>query len=465
MKTKEYSYVEFEEEVLANNAEIIEKATNLGVNVTEIITKIYEDNKEWEIDYTIPKVANWINGILELKSAVPVLGVVIGFTDVKGYNMPMSMALISTDKKNKELRIGWTPAIKKMDGSGNLNLMNPAMIEGLAIEKSYDNKGEIRKDWWLVDVTTQAPLTKDELVETLNDMGAIKAPDDLLKSKQGAVVATKITIGRIYNPSKRVGEESIGLPVWQRDDFKDKDAKIAKFAPVFTISATTEAGTSIRAYIGAPHLQRKYIAIDQIEDLCQEAIRETSEPAEQALYLEGMLRNRDVIIIGRIFAVDPEPTERNNGSVGLSVFGCIMLPRANRIQPKKQGKPQQTLPEDVASDEATSEEMTEEVVTKEPKPEEHEETTEQKTNNETIESEQSKDSISPVEAAVRENIIKVIHMRAQKPVKSTERAEWLGKITNDDLIKKFKIGDIVVDGKKKKVKLEIVEAILEDMRK
>lgn len=457
MKTKDYNYQEFEDAVLEDNQELIEQAANNGVNVTEIITKIYEENQDWEVDYAVPKVKNWINGILEQKNAKPVFGVVVGFTDVKGYNMPMSMALISADGKNKELRIGWTPAIKKLDGSGNLNLMNPAMVEGLAIEKSYDNKGEIRKDWWLVDVTTQAPLTKDELIETLNDMGAIKAPDDLLKLRQGAVVATKVTIGRIYNPSKRVGEESVGLPVWQRDDFKDKDGKLAKYAPVFTISATTEAGTSIRAYIGAPHLQRKYIAIDQIEELCQEAIKETVEPAEQALYLEGMLRNREVIIIGRIFAVDPEPTERNNGSVGLSVFACIMLPRGTKIQPKKMGQPQQTL--DVASDEATSEETTEEVKTQEIS-----ETTEQKTNNETIESEQSEDSVSPVEAAVRENIVKVIHMRAQKPVKSTERAEWLSKITNDDLIKKFKIGDIIIEGKKKKVKPEIVEAILEDMR-
>ena len=71
---------------------------------------------------------------------------------------------------------------------------------------------------------------------------------------------------------------------------------------------------------------------------------------------------------------------------------------------------------------------------------------------------------SPVEIAVRENIIKLVNMRAGKIVKSDDRAEWVKKITDEDMITKFKVGQITVDGKKKKAKDEIVKAIIADMR-
>jgi gluconate kinase len=55
-------------------------------------------------------------------------------------------------------------------------------------------------------------------------------------------------------------------------------------------------------------------------------------------------------------------------------------------------------------------------------------------------------------------------MRAGKIVKSDDRAEWVKKITDEDMITKFKVGQITVDGKKKKAKDEIVKAIIADMR-
>jgi len=438
MKTEEYSYVDFEKEALDENTELIEQATNMGIDVNAIILNVYENNAEWEIEYALPKIKTWLEKLLEQKNAKPVVGVVVGFTDVKGYNMPMSMALISSDNKNKELRIGWSPSIKKLDGSGNLNLMNPAMIDGLAVEKSYDNKGEIRKDWWLVDVTNQIPLTVNELLETLNEMEVIKDPEELIKNRIGDVIVTKITITRIYNPSKRIADEQIAMPIWQRDDSKDK---IPRYAPVFTLSSMTDGGVSIRCYLSAPHLQRKYVAIGQIEALCEEATRESPEPAEQALFLEGMLRNRDAIIIGRIFAIEAEPGERNNGSVSMSVYGIIMIPKEIKITPTKKQQAQQTLPEEKESIDVDKQD---EIAAKQ----------------------LSEDSLSPVESAVRENVIKVVHMRAQKPLNEADRKEFLKtKITMDDLVKSLKVGNVIIDGKKKTIKPEIVEAIIEDMKK
>ena len=104
MKTEEYSYVDFEKEALDENTELIEQATNMGIDVNAIILNVYENNAEWEIEYALPKIKTWLEKLLEQKNAKPVVGVVVGFTDVKGYNMPMSMALISSDNKNKELR-------------------------------------------------------------------------------------------------------------------------------------------------------------------------------------------------------------------------------------------------------------------------------------------------------------------------------------------------------------------------
>ena len=78
MKTNEITRNEFEAEVLNLYGELIEKVANMGVNVTDVITQIYEKNGNWEIDYTIPKVKNYLEKALEQKSAKPVIGILVG---------------------------------------------------------------------------------------------------------------------------------------------------------------------------------------------------------------------------------------------------------------------------------------------------------------------------------------------------------------------------------------------------
>ena len=434
MKTNEITRNEFEAEVLNLYGELIEKVANIGVNVTDVITQIYEKNGNWEIDYTIPKVKNYLEKALEQKSAKPVIGILVGFSDVKGKNIPVSAALI-TPTGNKEIRVGWTASIKKLDGS-SMSLASPAMIEGLVVEKEND----YGKQLWISDVTNQVKLGPKELLDNLVEMKSIREADDVLeKGKKDQVVVTKFKIRRIMNPSRKEGEERVSMPVWQKDDTKAKE----KFAPVFTISGATDNGISVTAYVGAPHLQRKYLDIPQIDELCKSATDETTEPEEQAAYLEGMLRNREVVVIGRIFSIEKEPSERNNGSMMMSAFGVILIPSELKIKTQKV-VPQQTL---TTEEETETEEVHEEVQKEEVKEE--------------IEKEPER---SPVEIAVRENIIKLVNMRAGKIVKSDDRAEWVKKITDEDMITKFKVGQITVDGKKKKAKDEIVKAIIADMR-
>ena len=434
MKTNEIERNEFEAEVLRLYQGLVEQASNLGVNVTDVITQIYEKNGNWEIDYTVPKVKNYLEKALEQKSAKPVIGILIGFSDVKGKNIPVSAALI-TPTGNKEIRIGWSTSIKKLDGS-TLSLASPTMMEGMVIEKEND----YGKQLWLSDVTNQVKLESKELLDNLVEMKSIRDPSDILeKGRKDQVVVTKFKIRRIMNPSKKDGEERTSMPVWQKDDTKTKE----KFGPVFTIKGNTDDGISIAAYIGAPHLQRKYLDIPQIDELCKSAADETAEPEEQAAYLEGMLRNREVVVIGRIFSIEKEPSERNNGSMMMSAFGVILIPSELKIKSTKV-TPQQTL--DV-------EEETETESTEETKEEIKEET-----------KEETEPERSPVEIAVRENIIKLINMRAGKIVKSDDRAEWAKKITDEDLLKKFQVGQITIDGKKKKAKDDVVKAIIADMR-
>jgi len=436
MKTQEYTYQDFEAEVLEQYHDQVEKAANLGINVAEIINTVYNKNAGWEIEYTIPKVKNWIERLLEQKSAKPFIGFTVGFADVKGKNIPISMALV-TPEGNKEIRVGWSPAIKKLDDSGSTKLENLAMMEGLIAEK----ENEYGKQWWLIDVTSQAKLDPTEFLEQLAEMGIIREPVDVLAhSRKDSVVVMKFPIRRIYNPSKKVngGEEKIPTPIWQQDD--DKKAVPPKFAPTFTIDGVSEDGIAIRVYIGASHLQRKTLAIPQIDELCKSAVEESAEPEEQALYLEGMLRNRDVVVVGRIFAIDKEPTERNNGMIMMSAFGVFLIPSNLKIKSTKV-KEQQTL--DV------------EPATNEPAPEKP-----------TPENSSQSDELSPVESAVRENIITLVNMRAQKALSEKERAAFLRDgITTKDMVENFKVGDIMLNGKKKKVKKEIVESIIEDMRK
>lgn len=424
MKTNEIERNEFEAEVLNLYQGLVEQASNLGINVTDVITQIYEKNGNWEIDYTIPKVKNYLEKALEQKSAKPVIGILIGFSDVKGKNIPVSAALV-TPTGNKELRIGWSTSIKKLDGS-SMSLASPAMIEGMVIEKEND----YGKQLWISDVTNQVKLEPNELLDNLIEMKSIRDPIDVIeKGKKDQVVVTKFKIRRIMNPSKKEGEERTSMPIWQKDDTKTKE----KFAPVFTINGVTDDGISVTAYIGAPHLQRKYLDIPQIDELCKSAADETAEPEEQAAYLEGMLRNREVVVIGRIFSIEKEPSERNNGSMMMSAFGVILIPSELKIKSTK-ATPQQTL------------------------------TIEEETETEEAREEEKEPERSPVEIAVRENIIKLINMRAGKIVKSDDRAEWAKKITDEDLLKKFQVGQITIDGKKKKAKDDVVKAIIADMR-
>ncbi len=433
MKTDEVTRNEFETEVLNLYGELVEQASNIGINVTDVITQIYEKNGNWEIDYTVPKIKNYLEKALEQKSAKPVIGILVGFSDVKGKNIPVSAALI-TPTGNKEIRIGWSTSIKKLDGS-TLSLASPAMIEGMVIEKEND----YGKQLWISDVTNQVKLEAKELLDNLVEMKSIRDPVDILeKGRKDQVVVTKFKIKRIMSPSKKEGEEKTLMPVWQKDDTKTKE----KFVPVFTIKGITDDGISITVYIGAPHLQRKYLDIPQIDELCKSAADETAEPGEQAAYLEGMMRNREVVVIGRIFSIEKEPSERNNGSMMMSAFGVILIPSELKIKSTKV-TPQQTLDVEEKTESESTEEIKEEI---------------EKTK-ETQEPERS-----PVEIAVRENIIKLINMRASKIVKSDDRAEWAKKITDEDLLKKFQVGQITIDGKKKKAKDDVVKAIIADMR-
>ena len=434
MKTNEVTRNEFEAEVLNLYGELVEQVSNIGINVTDVITQIYEKNGNWEIDYTIPKVKNYMEKALEQKSAKPVIGILVGFSDVKGKNIPVSAALI-TPTGNKEIRVGWSTSIKKLDGS-SMSLASPAMIEGMVIEKEND----YGKQLWISDITNQVKLEAKELLDNLVEMRSIRDPSDILeRGRKDQVIVTKFKIKRIMNPSKKDGEERISMPVWQKDDTKAKE----KFAPVFNINGVTDDGISITAYIGAPHLQRKYLDIPQIDELCQSAADETTEPEEQAAYLEGMLRNREMVVIGRIFSIEKEPSERNNGSMMMSAYGVILIPSELKIKSTKI-TPQQTLEleEETETTKETKEEIKEEIKKEEEK----------------------EPKRSPVEIMVRENIIKLINMRAGKIVRSIDRAEWAKKITDEDLLKKFQVGQITIDGKKKKVKDDVVKAIIEDMR-
>ena len=72
MKTNEITRNEFEAEVLNLYGELIEKVANIGVNVTDVITQIYEKNGNWEIDYTIPKVKNYLEKVFpKYKTILP----------------------------------------------------------------------------------------------------------------------------------------------------------------------------------------------------------------------------------------------------------------------------------------------------------------------------------------------------------------------------------------------------------
>ena len=442
MRTNEISYEDFQSFALEDFGDLIEQAANKNIDVGKTLLRLYETKKDMEVDYVLGAARKWIENELKNAGAKQVIGIVAGLSDVKGKNMPIRATFFPVEGKNVELTIGWKTTLQKPDGSP-VKVIAPAVLDGAVTESMWtDRNGETRKDQQLAAINEIRQISSTELIDSLEKMGKIIDANELVKYKQGAVVATRLQIRRIFPASKWVDDEQIPMSIWQKGDKKNEDIS----GPAFTIFATTSDGATVRCYVSPPGKAAKTVLVPQIEEMCKSAIEETDDPQEQAEYLESMLAYRDVVVAGRLFSVNTERTDRANGSISMAASCVVLLPKERKVKESTKPNPQKTLPAEAPEAPAKPE----------PENEEPEET-------ETEETETEEQEIdTPEIQALKENIIKVTNFKARKPLKEAERIEVLKTMTMGDM-KKFKVNEIKVNGEEKAVDWAIVEELVREM--
>jgi len=352
VSTKDVSIGAFESTILKEHGDLLDEAVKEGLEVRKIIEEMYAAHAETVFQAAIGRTVTTIKSKLAYKKSKMVTGVIAGMADSAMFNLPVSFAILGTDGRNYQVNIGWRETkIKSADKSKMIQVPTLAKAKIAIVEETWKD----RKSWKLTGIEASDKIeTTKELLETLDKIDAIRPIDDLINTKQGQVIATKLRVQYVgcstRKPSKDEIEKAVELGMDEEEAkkriplpvFAPDLNKLNSMHPQFTLSGTTPEDVQYYIYLEGARNIAKTIDIAGIAKSCEDAVAEfKGNPEEQADFLQGDLAGREIVVVARISGVNTE-SDKHAAIVSMSVISVFEIPVDIEVEAKK-NEPQKEL--------------------------------------------------------------------------------------------------------------------------
>jgi hypothetical protein len=285
-KIKNLDEDEFVEKVLAYNEDVAKQAEAAGIDIRAFVIGTKSSVDKYGVSTGVAYAnARLKEAVIEANSET-IKGLIVGQRDRYGTNAPMRIPVLTSTGDNSEV-ILWGHTVKSGDSKIELPIPSVATMRVIT-EGDYKGVPNVR----LVSIEKYDNLSIPDTVARLTKIA--KSPGELGGEDELSVVVVKGRIAFITPCTKWKGKEKDGnWPVYlpnQRDN--------PAHHPVMQVIFETQSGNIARAAFDRNRNAVPTVAVEDLEEICQDALGQSTEPVEQARFVSNIFHGREVIIVG-----------------------------------------------------------------------------------------------------------------------------------------------------------------------
>ena len=325
-KVKELKDDEFYEEIVKKDADLIEKAGESNVNAEAIAKKFKPNVDKYGVSTGVSFViARILEAVTEANSE-EVKGLLVGERDRYSSNSPIRVPLLSSTGNHMELT-SWGTSVKYGDSKIGLPFPSVATMK-IMNEGEYKGVPSLR----IVAIGSYEELSVSDTVARLNKVA--KSVGEIDGSDELSVVVVKGAISFIAPATKWKDKEKDGA--WQLYMPNARDTP--QNHPVMQISLEKENGNQVRVVFDRQRNAVPTIFVEDFTDLCIDAVASSTDPTEQAKFLGGIVKGREVIIVGFMTKFNPQAEVQYVEVSGYAMFDADASAQSGLEKPKSAGK-------------------------------------------------------------------------------------------------------------------------------
>jgi len=338
-KIKDLGESEFISAVMTSNPEFASKVEESGIDADSIIKKTKPSVDKYGVSTGVAyAIARLKEAILEANSD-SVKGMIVGERDRFGTNSPVRVPLLSSKGDHIEV-VNWGTTVKY--GDSKIALPFPS-VATLKVVSEGEYKGIPQHK--LVAVESYEELGVADTISRLNKIakkvGEIDGGDEL------QVIVVKGKISFIAPATKWKDKEKDGS--WQIYMPNQRDSPLMH--PVVQITLESDNGNQVRAVFDRQRNVVPTIMVEDFVELCADAVVRESDPTEQAKFLGGIMKGRDVIIVGFMTKFNPQAQVNYIEIGGYAMFdGSVSENQATLDAPAKKDAPKKPAAKETAKE-------------------------------------------------------------------------------------------------------------------
>lgn len=310
-------------------------------NLNEIVARVYEKRKTYQVINAINFVRAAITKAKKLENAEIRTGIMIGTKDKKNSKAPIKAAFLVQNQKHMELVL-WDMAVPYADGQ-EAALIFPAVMQ-VALTQNKNGGNVLERV-----MSFKKIATTEDLMEKLNKLKAITTPIGVRRpvkeTYEYPVTVMEATIegaGAILSSDYEADVREY-WPVWVPDDKKTVTSH-----PALNLMLKTDDGATVWAKLTPRKHAKAFIDISDLEHACTDAMEEYEKPKDQASFVGDALCGKRVIIVGSVTGKDNNP--KYGMTISMDLFAIFEIPQGSDAVTEA-FEPQQVIEETSDADE------------------------------------------------------------------------------------------------------------------
>jgi len=320
--------------VLESDPKVASAVTEAGINAEAIIARHKPNIDKYGTSTGVAFAASRLREAILEANSESVTGMMVGARDRFGTNAPMRMPILSSKGDHMEV-VNWGAQVKLGDSKVDVPFPCVANLHILA-DGEYRGVPNIRLISAEKFENLSVPDTILRLGKIAKTVGELDGGDEL----HVVVVKGRISFVRAatkWKDKEKDGEWAIYLP---------NQHEPTVMHPVMQISLETDGGNSVRVTFDRQRNAVPTVFVEDFVSLCQDAVKNSTEPSEQAKFFGECMRGRNVIVVGFITKYTPASEVNYIDIGGYAIFDAKV---GSQTLPGK-SKAAQEEPEDEPED-------------------------------------------------------------------------------------------------------------------
>jgi hypothetical protein len=294
-KVKDLELDEFISMVLESDETVANQVKEANINAAAIVGKHKKNIDKYGVSTgTAFALARLKEAILEANSE-SIKGLLVGQRDRFGTNAPVRMPIISSSGEHTEV-VNWGTTVKMGDSKVEISYPSVASLRILH-DGEYKGVPNIRLISAEKIDSISVPDAILRLGKVAKEAGEVDGGDEL------KVVVVRGKIAYVAPATRWKGKEKDGS--WQIYMQNQRDNPVMH--PVMQISLEVENQNMVRAIFERQHNAIPTIMVEDFIPLVEDAVKDNTDPVEQARFFGEIMRGREVIIVGFVTKFSPQP--------------------------------------------------------------------------------------------------------------------------------------------------------------